>query len=84
MKSEKHKKARRLAQTANAIKKQMRIAKNSVWHISNLIKQPHRMAKRHAMDCGNSKCLVCHSEKIFDKPTLQKRKFIEAHKDEEL
>lgn len=82
MSYDRNKKATRLQHTANAIKKQIRIAKNS-WNAGHLLKQPHRFAKTHALDCGNPKCLVCHSEKIFNKPTLQERKCIQGHQDED-
>lgn len=81
MSDDRNKKAKRLQRTANIIKKQMRIAK--AFGLTHLLKQPHRLAKHHALDCGNPKCLVCHSEKVFNKPTLQDRKFIEAHKGED-
>ena len=81
MSDDRSKKAKRLQHTANVIKKQMRIAK--AFGLTHLLKQPHRLAKHHALDCGNPKCQVCHSEKIFNKPTLQDRKFIEAHKGED-
>ncbi len=81
MSDDRSKKAKRLQHTANVIKKQMRIAK--AFGLTHLLKQPHRLAKHHALDCGNPKCQVCHSEKIFSKPTLQDRKFIEAHKGED-
>lgn len=79
MSYDRSKRANRLQRTANAIKRQIRIAKNA-WNAEHLLKQPHRFAKRHALDCGNSECLVCHSEKVFRKPTLQEKKFIEANK----
>lgn len=82
MSDDRSKKAKRLQRTSNAIKKQMRIAKNS-WNAEHLLKQPHRFAKRHALDCGNPECLVCHSDKVFRKPTLQEKKFNEAHKGED-
>jgi hypothetical protein len=75
----KDKKATRLQRTTNAINKQLRIAKSL--GMTHLLKQPHRLAKHHALDCGNPKCLVCHSEKVFNKPTLQERKFIQGNKD---
>lgn len=81
MSDDRSKKAKRLQRTANVIKKQLRIAK--AFGLTHLLKQPHRLAKHHALDCGNPKCQVCHSEKIFNKPTLQDRKFIEAHKGED-
>lgn len=81
MSDDRTKKAKRLQRTSNAIKKQIRIAKTA-WNAEHLLKQPHRFAKRHALDCGNPECLVCHSEKVFHKPTLQEKKFIEGHKGE--
>jgi hypothetical protein len=81
MSDDRNKKAKRLQRTANVIKKQLRIAK--AFGMTHLLKQPHRLAKHHALDCGNPKCQACHSEKIFNKPTLQDRKFIEAHKGED-
>jgi hypothetical protein len=79
MSDDRTKKAKRLQHTANVIKKQLRIAKT--FGMTHLLKQPHRLAKHHALDCGNPKCLVCHSEKVFNKPTLQERKFIQGNKD---
>lgn len=79
MNDDKTKKAKRLQRTANAIKKQVRIAKNT-WNAEHLLKQPHRFAKQHALDCGNPECIVCHSEKVFGKPTLQERKFNQGNK----
>ena len=81
MSDDRSKKAKRLQHTANVIKKQLRIAK--AFGMTHLLKQPHRLAKHHALDCGNPKCQVCHSDKVFNKPTLQDRKFIEAHKGED-
>jgi hypothetical protein len=79
MSDDRTKKTKRLQRTANIIKKQLRIAKS--FGLTHLLKQPHRLAKHHALDCGNTECLVCHSEKVFNKPTLQKRKFIQGNKD---
>lgn len=76
-----NKKAKRLQRTANAIKKQLRIAKSL--GMTHLLKQPHRLAKHHALDCGNPKCQVCHSEKVFGKPTFQERKFNQGDKGED-
>jgi hypothetical protein len=72
----KARKSKRLSKTHDAIEKQVRIAKAT--GMTHVLKQPHRLAKQHALDCGNSECLVCHSEKVFRKPTLQERKFIEG------
>jgi hypothetical protein len=76
--SNKIKKSKRIQRTTNAIQKQLKIAK-SFGH-SRYLKEPHRLAKQHAMDCGNPKCLVCHSEKVFNRPTLQERRLVESLK----
>jgi hypothetical protein len=41
------------------IARQMKIAKSSSSYNTKLDRQPHRLAKRHAMDCGNPKCGLC-------------------------
>jgi len=79
MSDDRTKKAKRIQRTQNAIKKQVRIAK--AMGMNHVLEQPHRLAKHHALDCGNPECLVCHSEKIFHKPSLQELKFNESHKD---
>lgn len=81
MNDNKDKKASRLQRTTNAINKQLRIAKSL--GMTHLLKQPHRLAKHHALDCGNPKCQVCHSEKVFGKPTFQERKFNQGDKGED-
>ena len=68
---DKFKHSKRLLKDDNAIKKQIKIAK--AYGIP--VTEPHRLAKHHALDCGNPKCLVCHSEKVFNKPTLQEKRF---------
>jgi len=82
MSDDRSKKAKRLQRTANVIKKQLRIAK--AFGLNHLLKQPHRLAKHHALDCGNPKCQVCHSEKIFNKPTLQEKRFDQSCKTDNL
>jgi hypothetical protein len=43
-----------------AIARQVKIAKSHGLTMSNrAIKQPHRMAKHHAMDCGQPGCMLC-------------------------
>jgi len=79
MSDDRTKNAKRIQRTQNAIKKQVRIAK--AMGMNHVLEQPHRLAKHHALDCGNPECLVCHSEKIFHKPSLQELKFNESHKD---
>ena len=43
-----------------AIARQVKIAKqHGLGHHDQAIKEPHRHAKHHAMDCGNPKCMLC-------------------------
>lgn len=73
------KRGKRRRLTKNAIERQKRIAKQSVWHNSKLIEQPHRLAKHHALDCGQTGCMVCgNPRRTMKERTLQERKFIEA------
>lgn len=81
MSDNRSKKATRRHHTATAINKQLEIAKSK--GMTHMLNQPHRLAKTRALDCGNPACLVCHSEKIFHKPTLQERKFIESNSNED-
>ena len=68
---DKFKHSKRLLKDDNAIKKQTKIARE----FGVPIKDPHRLAKHHALDCGNPKCLLCHSEKVFGKKTIKERRF---------
>lgn len=73
---DKLKHSKRLLKDDNAINKQLKIVKE-MGHMGHtkFIKEPHRLAKHHALDCGNPKCLICHSEKVFGEKTLKERKF---------
>lgn len=70
---DKIKHSKRLLKDDNAINKQLKIAK-SVGH-DKYIKEPHRLAKHHALDCGNPKCLLCHSVKVFGHKTIHEQRF---------
>lgn len=68
-----------------AIEKQLKIAKqhNSFPDENNVIKQPHRLAKHHAMDCGNPACFMCGNPRKTHKDKLtaqEKRLFQDADK----
>ena len=81
MSDDRTKKAKRLHRTANAIKKQIRIAKNT-WNAEHLLKQPHRFAKRHALDCGNPECIMCgNPRKVWKEKTIQEKRFDEVKDD---
>jgi hypothetical protein len=80
---EKAKVSKRRLKDENAIRKQVKIAKaHGLTDKDKQIKQPHRYAKHHAMDCGNPGCILCSNprhNKLFKKErlTIQERKFFQ-------
>ena len=75
---DKVKHSKRLLKDDNAINKQLKIAKQHGSGFNDqVIKQPHRLSKHHALDCGNPKCLLCHREKVFGEKTIKEQKFIQ-------
>ena len=61
------------------IARQVKIAKaHGLTNRDKAIKQPHRLAKHHTMDCGNPKCYLCgnprktHKDKL---PAQEKRMY---------
>jgi len=72
------KRGKRRRLTTNAINRQKRIAKLSKWNHKNDT-QPHRWAKKHAMDCGRTRCIVCgNPRRIFKQRTLQEEKWAQV------
>ena len=62
----------RLYQDEVHIKKQTKIAKAHGIDV----KEPHKLNKHHAMDCGNPKCMLCASpRKLFKELTIQEKRF---------
>lgn len=60
-----------------AIARQVRIAKQHGLQFNDMvIKQPHRLAKHHTMDCGNPKCFMCGNPRKShkDKLTAQEKR----------
>lgn len=47
--------SRRRLKDDNAVKKQTKIAKE----FGLPVDEPHKFVKRHAMNCGNPKCVMC-------------------------
>ena len=71
--------SRRRFKDQNAIKKQVKSAKaHGLTDKDKAVKEPHRLAKHHAMDCGNPDCYLCgnprktHKDKLT---TQEKRMF---------
>ena len=75
--NDKFKHSKRLLKDENAVKKQTKIGKQ--YGMSNKeIEQPHRLAKRHAMNCGNPKCFMCSNpRKIFNELTPQEKRLFQ-------
>ena len=59
-----------------AIARQVRIAKShGLGFHDKAIKEPHRMAKHHAMDCGQPGCMLCgNPRKVFKQRTAQEKR----------
>lgn len=78
---DKFKHSKRLLKDENAIKKQVKIAKEhrvSEYNPGEPV-QPHRYAKHHAMDCGNPECYMCGNPRKThkDKLTAQEKRLFQ-------
>jgi len=63
-----------------AVKKQVTIAKtHGLTHKDKVIKEPHRLAKHHVMDCGNPQCPLCGNPRRThkDKLTAQEKRLFQ-------
>ena len=67
-----------------AIARQVKIAKaHGLTNKDKAVKEPHRLAKHHAMDCGNPQCPLCGNPRRTHKDTLtsqEKRLFQDVEK----
>ena len=64
--------SRRISRTRDAEMRQVRIAR--AHGIS--VKEYHRYAKHHAMNCGRSNCLICtNPRRTWREKTIQEQKF---------
>ena len=68
----KFKHSKRIHQDENAIKKQAKIARQHrvADYQSKIEREPHRLHKRHAMDCGNPECYLCGNPRKTHKDKL--------------
>lgn len=75
--------SRRRHKTDVHIARQVKIAKqHGLGSNDKHIKEPHRHAKHHAMDCGNPKCMLCGNPRRNawfkkDRLTAQERKLFQ-------
>lgn len=76
--------SRRRFKDETAIAKQIKIAKaHGLGFHDKAIKEPHRMAKHHAMDCGQPGCMMCGNPRKIHKDKLtaqEKRLFQDVEK----
>jgi hypothetical protein len=71
---DKFKHSKRLQKDENVIKKQTKIAKAAGLEVN----EPHKFAKHHAMNCGNSKCFMCSNpRKVFKELTQQEKRLFQ-------
>jgi hypothetical protein len=71
--------SRRRHKTDVAVARQVKIARAAGSNIG----QPHKFAKRHAMDCGNPRCFMCGNPRKTHKDRLtqqEKRLFQDLEK----
>ena len=69
--------SRRRFRDETAVKKQVKIAKqHGLTNKDKAIKEPHRLAKHHVMDCGNPECYLCGNPRKThkDKLTAQEKR----------
>jgi hypothetical protein len=63
--------SRRRHKTDVKIARQVQIARqHGLTNRDKAVKEPHRMAKHHAMDCGNPHCFLCGNPRKTHKDRL--------------
>ena len=68
---DKLKHSKRIHTNETAIKKQTKIAKANGIDV----KEPHKFAKHHAMDCGHPGCIICgNPRKVWKEETIQEKR----------
>lgn len=73
----KAKRSKRIHQEETAIAKQVKIAKSKGMEV----REPHKLAKHHALDCGQPGCILCSSpRKLFKEKTVQEKSFEQTEK----
>lgn len=69
----------RLGQKQNHIQKQLKIVKTSGGN-KRYLREPHRLAKHNAMDCGKPNCFLCGNRRKLIGKTVQELKFEQTEK----
>ena len=69
---DKFKHSKRLHDDETKVQKQVKIAK--AYGVP--VKEPHKLEKKHVMNCGNPNCVMCmNPRKAFKEPTIQEKRF---------
>jgi hypothetical protein len=69
---DKFKHSKRLHDDETKVQKQVKIAK--AYGVP--VKEPHKLEKKHALNCGNPKCVMCmNPRKSFKELTIQEKRF---------
>jgi hypothetical protein len=69
---QKEKRGKRILGDEHAIRKQVSIAKAHGMDVT----EAHRFVKHHALNCGDSKCILCaNPRKIWKEKTIQEKRF---------
>lgn len=78
----KEKRQKRIRQKINHIQKQVKIRKKlNLPYEDEKLKEPHRLAKINAGNCGNPNCVMCgNPRKFFGELTKQELSFIQTGK----
>ena len=64
--------SKRIHRTSSAIAKQVKIAKSAGFDV----REPHKFAKHHALDCGVANCPMCSSaRKLRGERSIQEKRF---------
>jgi hypothetical protein len=76
---DKFKHSKRLQKDENAVNKQVKIAKaHGLTNKDKAVKEPHRLSKHHAMDCGRPGCMLCgNPRKTFKELTQQEKRLFQ-------
>ena len=68
--------SQRILKKDASIRRQTKIAKT--FGVDRYIKEPHRMAKHHALDCGHAGCMICsNGRKTHGELTVQEKRMFQ-------
>lgn len=77
----KEKRQKRFQQKIRHVLRQLKLRLLSNLSDDRCIKEPHRLAKRSAFNCGNPNCVMCgNPRKFFGEETLQETSFKQTSK----